>query len=436
MFVDKAKIYVKAGDGGDGLVAFRREKYVPEGGPAGGDGGRGGDVIFRVDEGLRTLMDFRYQRHFKAERGVKGRNKSQHGANAEHMIVRIPPGTVLIDDDTQEVIADMTRHGQQVVVARGGRGGRGNTRFATPANSAPELAENGEEGQERYIVMELKVMADVGLVGFPSVGKSTLLSVVSAAQPKIGAYHFTTITPNLGVVDVGDSRSFVMADLPGLIEGASEGVGLGHEFLRHVERTRIIIHVVDMSGSEGRDPFEDWVMINDELKQYNANLIDRPQIVAANKMDMPESEENLAAFRTQVAEVRPDLEIMPISSLTRQGVQELLYRAADILDSIPVAPVVEEVAETSERKVYKLEAEEDNSFTITRDNDAFVVSSPRIERMLKRMQLSTHDAILKLARTLRHMGVDAELRKRGAVEGTIVRIGDFEFEFVENSSYY
>ncbi|WP_042199633.1 GTPase ObgE [Paenibacillus camerounensis] len=436
MFVDKAKIYVKGGDGGDGLVAFRREKYVPEGGPAGGDGGRGGDVIFRVDEGLRTLMDFRYQRHFKADRGIKGRNKSQHGANAEHMIVRIPPGTVLIDDDTQEIIADMTRHGQQVVVARGGRGGRGNVRFATAANSAPELAENGEEGQERYIVMELKVMADVGLVGFPSVGKSTLLSVVSAAQPKIGAYHFTTITPNLGVVAAGDGRSFVMADLPGLIEGASEGVGLGHEFLRHVERTRIIIHVVDMSGSEGRDPFEDWVLINDELKQYNANLLDRPQVVAANKMDMPESEANLISFRERIAELRPDLEIMPISSLTRQGIQELLYRAADLLDSIPVAPVLEEVAETVERKVYKLEAEADDSFTITRDNEAFVVTSPRIEKMLKRMQLSTHDAILKLARTLRHMGVDAELRKRGAVEGTIVRIGDFEFEFVESSSYY
>lgn len=436
MFVDKAKIYVKGGDGGDGIVAFRREKYVPDGGPAGGDGGRGGDVIFRVDEGLRTLMDFRYQRHFKADKGIKGRNRSQHGANADHMIVRIPPGTMLIDDDTQEIIADLTRHGQQVVVARGGRGGRGNARFATAANKAPELAENGEEGQERYIVMELKVMADVGLVGFPSVGKSTLLSVVSAAQPKIGAYHFTTITPNLGVVDVGDGRSFVMADLPGLIEGASEGIGLGHEFLRHVERTRIIIHVVDMSGSEGRDPFEDWVLINDELKQYNAALIDRPQIVAANKMDMPESEENLIAFRERVAELRPDLEIMPISSLTRQGVQELLYRATDILDNIPVAPVVEEVSGTTERKVYKLEAEDDNSFTITRDNEAYVVNSPRIEKMLKRMQLSTHDAILKLARTLRHMGVDAELRKRGAVEGTIVRIGEFEFEFVENSSYY
>lgn len=436
MFVDKAKIYVKGGDGGDGLVAFRREKYVPNGGPGGGDGGKGGDVIFRVDEGLRTLMDFRYQRHFKAKRGEKGRNKSQHGANAENMIVRIPPGTVVIDDDTGEVIADLTRHGQQVVVARGGRGGRGNIRFATPANPAPELAENGEEGLERYVTLELKVMADVGLVGFPSVGKSTLLSVVSAAQPKIGAYHFTTITPNLGVVEVEEGRSFVMADLPGLIEGAHTGIGLGHEFLRHIERTRIIIHVVDMAGSEGRDPFDDWLKINDELKLYNAGLAERPQIVAANKMDMPEAEEHLEKFKEQVAAVRPDLEIMPISSLTRQGVKELLYRAADLLDQIPEEPDVEEVAEVQERKVYKLEKEEDEGFRIVRENETFIVESPKIERMMKRMQLNSHDAILKLARTLRHMGVDDELRKRGAVDGTIVRIGDFEFEFVEGSSYY
>ncbi|MFB5678507.1 GTPase ObgE [Paenibacillus terreus] len=436
MFVDKAKIYVKGGDGGDGLVAYRREKYVPNGGPAGGDGGKGGDVIFRVDEGLRTLMDFRYQRHFKAKRGEKGRNKSQHGANAENMIVRIPPGTVVIDDDTGEVVADLTRHGQQVVVARGGRGGRGNIRFATPANPAPELAENGEEGQERYVTLELKVMADVGLVGFPSVGKSTLLSVVSAAQPKIGAYHFTTIAPNLGVVEVEEGRSFVMADLPGLIEGAHTGIGLGHEFLRHVERTRIIIHVVDMAGSEGRDPFDDWVKINEELKLYNAGLAERPQIVAANKMDMPEAAENLEKFKEQVAAVRPDLEIMPISSLTRQGVKELLYRAADLLDQIPEEPDVEEIAEVQERKVYKLEKEEDEGFRIVRENETFIVESPKIERMMKRMQLNSHDAILKLARTLRHMGVDDELRKRGAVDGTIVRIGDFEFEFVEGSSYY
>lgn len=436
MFVDKAKIYVKGGDGGDGLVAFRREKYVPNGGPAGGDGGKGGDVIFRVDEGLRTLMDFRYQRHFKAKRGEKGRNKSQHGANAENMIVRIPPGTVVIDDDSGEVIADLTRHGQQVVVARGGRGGRGNIRFATPANPAPELAENGEEGQERYVTLELKVMADVGLVGFPSVGKSTLLSVVSAAQPKIGAYHFTTITPNLGVVEVEEGRSFVMADLPGLIEGAHTGIGLGHEFLRHVERTRIIIHVVDMAGSEGRDPFDDWVKINEELKLYNAGLAERPQVVAANKMDMPDAEEHLKEFKEKVAAVRPDLEIMPISSLTRQGVKELLYRAADLLDQIPEEPDVEEIAEVQERKVYKLEKEEDEGFRIVRENETFIVESPKIERMMKRMQLNSHDAILKLARTLRHMGVDDELRKRGAVDGTIVRIGDFEFEFVEGSSYY
>ena len=436
MFVDKAKIYVKGGDGGDGLVAFRREKYVPNGGPAGGDGGKGGHVIFRVDEGLRTLMDFRYQRHFKAPKGEKGRNKSQHGANAEHMVVRIPPGTMIMDDDSGEMLADMTRHGQEVIVARGGRGGRGNMRFATPANPAPELAENGEEGQERYITLELKVMADVGLVGFPSVGKSTLLSVVSAATPKIGAYHFTTITPNLGVVEAGDGRSFVMADLPGLIEGASKGVGLGHEFLRHIERTRIIIHVVDMAGSEGRDPYDDWMKINEELRQYNANLESRPQIVAANKMDMPDAAEHLEEFRRQVAEVRPDLEILPISSLTRQGIQELLYRAAELLDQMPDEPDVEEVAELQERKVYKLETEEDDSFRIVRENDIFVVESAKIERMMKRMQLTSHDAILKLARTLRHMGVDDELRKRGAKDGTIVRINDFEFEFVEGSSYY
>lgn len=436
MFIDKAKVYVKGGDGGDGIVAFRREKYVPEGGPAGGDGGKGGDVIFRVDEGLRTLMDFRYQRHFKADRGVKGRNKSQHGANAENMIVRIPPGTVIIDDDTQEVLADLTRHGQQIVVARGGRGGRGNTRFATPSNPAPELAEHGEEGEERWIVLELKVMADVGLVGFPSVGKSTLLSVVSAAQPKIGAYHFTTITPNLGVVDVDEGRSFVMADLPGLIEGAHEGVGLGHEFLRHVERTRVIIHVVDMAGSEGRDPFDDWLKINEELKLYNAQLENRPQIVAANKMDMPDAAEHLEKFRKQVSEIRPDLEIMPISSLTRQGIKELIYRTADLLDQIPEEPALEEVTELSERKIYKLEKEEEQDFVIRRENEDFVIESAKIERMMKRMQLNTHDAILKLARTMRHMGVDDELRRRGAKDGTIVRIGDFEFEFVEGSSYY
>ncbi|MDT8979744.1 GTPase ObgE [Paenibacillus sp. chi10] len=438
MFVDKTRIYVKGGDGGDGIVSYRREKYVPMGGPAGGDGGHGGDVIFRVDEGLRTLVDFRYQKHFKADRGEKGRNKSRHGANAEDMIVRVPPGTVVIDDDTKEVIADLTRQGQEVVIAKGGRGGRGNIRFATANNPAPELAEHGEEGQERWVILELKVMADVGLVGFPSVGKSTLLSVVSAAQPKIGAYHFTTITPNLGMVDVGEGRSFVMADLPGLIEGAHTGIGLGHEFLRHVERTRIIVHVVDMAGMEGRDPFDDWVKINEELKLYNEKLSERPQIIAANKMDMPEAEENLAVFREKVREMTgSDIEIMPISSLTRQGIQELLYRAMELLEQLPDAPEVEEVAEVDERKIYRFEkTRHDSEFTIRRENDTFVVESEAVENMLKRMQMNSHDAILRFARTLRHMGIDEALRKRGAVDGTIVRIADFEFEFVEGSSYY
>ncbi|MDF2964559.1 MAG: GTPase CgtA [Paenibacillus sp.] len=431
MFLDKAKIYVKGGDGGDGLVAFRREKYVPEGGPAGGDGGNGGDVIFRVDEGLRTLIDFRYQKHFKATRGEKGRNKSQHGANADDMIVKVPPGTVVIDDDTHEILADLTRHGQEVVVAKGGRGGRGNTRFATPNNPAPEIAENGEEGVERWLVLELKVMADVGLVGFPSVGKSTLLSVVSAAQPKIGAYHFTTLTPNLGVVDVGDGRSFVMADLPGLIEGAHQGVGLGHEFLRHVERTRVIVHVVDMAGTEGRDPFDDWVKINDELKLYNAKLEDRPQIVAANKMDMPEAGEYLASFKSRLAEINPEVLVLPISAVTKNGVQELLYKVADLLETIPEMPLVEDLVDLSERKVYKLEAKDDEDYVIRRENEMFVVESPSIEKLIKRTNFSTQESVTRFARILRKKGIDQALRDRGAQDGQTVRIGDFEFEFVE-----
>jgi len=436
MFVDKAKIYVKGGDGGDGLVAFRRELYVPEGGPAGGDGGKGGNVIFRVDEGLRTLLDFRYQKHFKAPRGEKGRNKSQHGANAEDMIVRVPPGTIVVDDDTNELIADLTRHDQQVVVAKGGRGGRGNTRFKSPANTAPAIAENGEEGQERWVRLELKVMADVGLVGFPSVGKSTLLSVVSGAQPKIGAYHFTTLTPNLGVVDLGDERSFVMADLPGLIEGAHTGVGLGHEFLRHVERTRVIVHVVDMSGMEGRDPFDDWVKINEELKLYNAKLAERPQIVAANKMDMPDSETNLESFRKQVEELHPDMLIMPISSLTRQGIQELLYKVADLLDTLPHHLITEEAEaeDPEEGVVYRFEPGNDTSFTIVRDNEVFVIQSEAIEKLMRRTQFNSHEAVVRFGRILRGIGVDAELRKRGAKDGSTIRIGKFEFEFFEGGS--
>lgn len=432
MFVDKAKIYVKAGDGGDGIVAFRREKYVPEGGPAGGDGGRGGDIIFRVDEGLRTLMDFRYKRHFKAQPGVKGRNKSMHGANAEPMIVLVPPGTMVIDDDTNEVVADLVQHDQEVVVAKGGRGGRGNTRFVTASNTAPEISENGEEGQERWVVLELKVMADVGLVGFPSVGKSTLLSVVSAARPKIADYHFTTLTPNLGVVEAGDGRSFVMADLPGLIEGAHEGVGLGHEFLRHVERTRVIVHVVDMSAGEGRDPYEDWLKINEEVRLYNAKLEERPQLIAANKMDIPEAEENLKVFKQKLADNHGIDKVFPISAASLQGIKELMFEIADQLDELPDAPPVEEVAEVEERKIYRFERnKEENDFTIRRENDTFVVESPSIEKLMKRTNFGSHDAVLRFGRILRKIGVDQELRKRGATDGQTIRIGEFEFEFVE-----
>lgn len=437
MFVDKAKIFVKGGDGGDGIVSFRREKYVENGGPAGGDGGHGGDLIFRVDEGLRTLMDFRYQKHFKAQRGERGKVKGMHGASAEDTIVRIPPGTVIIDDDTQEIIADLTRHGQQVVVAKGGRGGRGNIRFATATNPAPYISENGEEGEERWVVLEMKVMADVGLVGFPSVGKSTLLSVVSGAKPKIGAYHFTTITPNLGVVDVGDGRSFVMADLPGLIEGAHEGVGLGHEFLRHVERTRVIIHVIDMAASEGRDPYEDWQKINSELSLYNEKLAERPQVIAANKMDMPEAAEQLELFKQQLEQSGSErvYEIVPISSLTKQGIQELLYKAADILDTVAVQAEVEEVKEIEERKVYSYEKKEEITFTIRREDEVFVVESEGIARMMKRMNLNSYDAVMRFARIMRKLGVDEALRKAGAKDGDMVSVADFAFEFFEGSDY-
>jgi len=432
MFVDKATINLKAGDGGDGIIAFRREKYVPAGGPAGGDGGNGGNIIFRVDEGLRTLMDFRYKRHFKADRGVNGRNKTMHGANADDLIVRVPPGTVVTDEATQEIIADLTLSEEERVIVHGGRGGRGNARFATPVNSAPDIAENGEAGQELTVTLELKVIADVGLVGFPSVGKSTLLSVVSAAQPKIAAYHFTTLSPNLGVVAMGDERSFVMADLPGLIEGAHQGHGLGHEFLRHIERTRIIVHIIDISASEGRDPYEDWLKINEELKQYSSELQKRPQIIVANKMDMLESANNLRHFRAKLHEFDGHLTVFPISAATQEGVQLLLYRIADLLDELPKFTELEQVVDKDNRKIYKLEKDgKENEFIVRRENEGYVVESVGIEKLIKRSNLNSPDAILRFARILRSMGVDSRLRELGAEDGQTVRIGNFEFEFQE-----
>jgi GTP-binding protein len=434
VFVDKVKVYVKGGDGGNGMVAFRREKYVPFGGPAGGDGGRGGDVIFEVDEGLRTLMDFRYQKHFKAKRGENGRSKSQHGAGGEDKIVKVPPGTVVRDADTGELIADLTEHGQRAVVARGGRGGRGNIRFATPVNPAPEIAENGEPGEERWVDLELKLLADVGLIGYPSVGKSTLLAAVSAARPKVGAYHFTTLVPNLGVVQVEDGRSFVLADLPGLIEGAHQGVGLGHQFLRHVERTKVLVHVIDMAGSEGRDPYEDWKKINEEIKLYRQDLEHRPQIVAANKMDLPDAEEYLELFKEQVG---PDVPVYPISAATRQGLRELLFAVADLLDQVekegPTEPVIEQEF-TATRKIYKAE-EEKPAFTIRRENEVYVVEGERIEKLVHMTNFNYHDSILRFAHTLKKMGVEDALRERGAKDGDTIRIGELEFELTDAADY-
>ncbi|MCC9879316.1 GTPase ObgE [Streptococcus agalactiae] len=435
MFLDTAKISVKAGRGGDGMVAFRREKYVPNGGPWGGDGGKGGSVIFKVNEGLRTLMDFRYNRNFKAKAGEKGMTKGMHGRGAEDLIVSLPPGTTVRDANTGKVITDLVEHDQEFVVARGGRGGRGNIRFATPRNPAPEIAENGEPGEERELQLELKILADVGLVGFPSVGKSTLLSVVSAAKPKIGAYHFTTIVPNLGMVRTKSGDSFAMADLPGLIEGASQGVGLGTQFLRHIERTRVILHVIDMSASEGRAPYDDYVSINNELETYNLRLMERPQIIVANKMDMPDSEENLAAFKEKLAANYDEFDdipmIFPISSLAHQGLENLMDATAELLANTEEFLLYDET-DMQEDEAYYGFNEDERPFEITRDDDAtWVLYGDKLEKLFVMTNMERDESIMKFARQLRGMGVDEALRERGAKDGDIVRIGNFEFEFVD-----
>lgn len=435
MFLDQVTIDVKAGKGGDGMVAFRREKYVPDGGPAGGDGGRGGDVILIVDEGLRTLMDFRFNRHFKAQPGENGMSKGMHGRGPEDTYVKVPQGTTVRDAETGALLGDLIENGQTLVVAKGGRGGRGNIRFASPRNPAPEIAENGEPGQERKIELELKVLADVGLVGFPSVGKSTLLSVISSARPKIGAYHFTTLVPNLGMVTTSDGRSFAAADLPGLIEGASQGVGLGTQFLRHIERTRVILHVIDMSGMEGRDPYEDYLAINKELSTYNLRLLERPQIIVANKMDMPDAPENLVKFKEQLNkekedEFADDIPVFPISGVTRQGLDALLNATADLLEVTPEFPLYEE--ELEEETVHYGFNPEGPEFQIDRDSDAtWILSGEKIEKLFQMTNFDHDETVMRFARQLRGMGVDEALRARGAKDGDLVRIGEFEFEFVE-----
>ena len=434
MFLDEVKIFVRSGDGGNGLVAFRREKYVPKGGPAGGDGGRGANVVFIVDEGLRTFMDYRYQKKFVAPNGENGMSKGMHGRKSKDLYLKVPPGTVIRDTDTGEVLADLVEHEQEVVVARGGRGGRGNCRFATPSNPAPEIAENGEPGEERNLTLELKLMADVGLVGFPSVGKSTLLSITSKAKPKIADYHFTTLAPNLGVVETKDHRSFVMADLPGLIEGASQGVGLGHQFLRHIERTKVIVHVVDMSATDGRDPYEDYKIINQELGEYNMRLLERPQIVVANKMDIPAAQENLEEFKSKLAADGEEVDIVEISAFTRTNVDNLLYKISDILDSTDPNMLYEldTEEESMENRVLYKHKPKDETFKITRDDTgAYVVSGPGIERAFLMTDFNRDASVRRFAQQMRSMGVDDALRERGCKNGDTVKILKGEFEFVE-----
>ncbi|CAJ1227471.1 GTPase ObgE [Levilactobacillus zymae DSM 19395] len=429
MFVDQVKINVKAGNGGNGMVAFRREKFVPNGGPAGGDGGRGGNVVFVVDQGLRTLMDFRYQRKFKAKNGGNGAIKSMTGRGADDLIVQVPQGTTVINNLTGAVIGDLVGDDDSVIVAHGGRGGRGNIHFASPKNPAPEIAENGEPGEEFEVRLELKVLADVGLVGFPSVGKSTLLATVTSAKPKIAEYHFTTLVPNLGMVRLPDGQDFVMADLPGLIEGAAKGIGLGFQFLRHVERTRVILHVIDMSGVEGRDPYDDFEKINRELLAYDPDILKRPQIVVASKMDMPDAADNLATFKQNLAQdqlLAQKPEVFAISTLTHDGLTPLLQRTAEILAQTPKFPVKDATVKTAE---YNFQQTPD--FTITRDPDGvWILSGDKLEKLFKMTDVTHDESLLRFARQMRGMGVDNALRDKGAQNGDTVQIDDFSFEYM------
>lgn len=421
MFIDEVLIKVEAGNGGDGCLAFRREKYIPMGGPFGGNGGKGADIKFVVDEGLHTLIDLRYMKKIKGDKGENGRGKNQNGSNAEDVIIKVPLGTVVTDNETGLILADLKHKDDEVVVAYGGRGGRGNTAFKTQSNPAPNFAENGEPGEERNLKVELKLLADVGLVGMPSVGKSTIISCVSKAKPKIAAYHFTTLTPNLGVCKSKDGRSFVMADLPGLIEGASTGEGLGDRFLRHIERTRVIAHVIDMSGFEGRDPYDDYVIINKELENFNDKLLNKPQIIIANKMDMESSLENLDKFKEKV-----NLPVYEVSAMNNDGLDIVITKLADMLDEIPSTPLYEEEAFES-HVLYKFKKEE--PYTIVKENDEFVIKGEQIEKLFRMTKFNTEESMQRFAKKLRKMGIDDKLIEMGCKEGDMIRILDFYFEF-------
>jgi GTP-binding protein len=426
MFTDKAKIFIKAGSGGNGAIAWRREKYVPAGGPDGGDGGRGGSVIFHVDTGMTTLMDFKYKRKYSAKTGMDGEGGRRKGKDGEDIIINVPQGTIVRDAQSNLIIADLSDPEKDEVLAKGGNGGWGNSHFATAVRQAPNFAKNGQPGEEREIILELKLLADVGLVGFPNVGKSTLLSMTTKAQPKIANYHFTTLEPNLGVVDMGEHRSFVMADIPGIIEGASEGVGLGHEFLRHIERTRLLIHVVDVSSIEGRNPIEDFDIINEELSAYDMSLEERPQLIAANKTDIIQDETVFEEFKAEMK--RRGYEVFEISAATGKGVNELMMRTFEELSKLP--PII-----TFEPQI-DLEAERfvDKSgkgFEINIDSDgAYVITGSWIEAVGNSVTFDDNESLGYFQRALINRGVIEELIKMGIEEGQLVRIGDLEFEFI------
>ncbi len=420
MFVDEIVIKVIAGAGGDGCTSFRREKFVPMGGPDGGNGGKGASIIFKVDNNLKTLIDFSYKKIIKGEKGINGKGSNKYGANAEDIYLLVPAGTTIIDNESNTVLADMTQDKEEFVVALGGRGGRGNKAFATHDNPAPKFSEKGEPGEEKTIKLELKVLADVGLIGMPSVGKSTLLSQISASKPKIAAYHFTTLSPNLGVVRLKDYRSFVMADLPGLIEGASEGVGLGTSFLKHAKRTKILAHVIDMAATEGRDPIKDYKVIRKEIEEYDEKLANKMEVIVANKMDVASSNENLKKFK----EKYPDKLIFPISSINNTGIEALLTTLMDLLEEIP------------DENLYNLDVEEktytyedDKPFKIHKEDDIWIVEGEKIEKLFKMTRFEEEEGVLRFARKLKGMGVDDELERLGAKPGDEIQIMDYIFEF-------
>ena len=423
MFIDKARIFVKSGNGGNGAVSFRREKYVPAGGPDGGDGGNGASVIFEVDLGLRPLMDFKYQRKYVAEHGEDGSKKRKAGRNGEDLILKVPPGTIIRDEATGLVIADLKEEGDRAVVAKGGRGGKGNQHFANAVRQAPAFARSGSDGVEKWVVLELKMIADVGLLGFPNVGKSTFLSVVTKAKPKIANYHFTTLTPNLGVVQTKFGESFVLADIPGLIEGAAEGVGLGHDFLRHVERTKVLIHIVDISGLEGRDALDDFDKINGELKLYNEKLATRPQVVVANKMDILEDESIFDEFKNEL-EGR-GYKVFKMSAATRQGVDDVIAYVSELLRE------AEEIELVSEEEMFRPELDEvqDEGLQIDIEDGVYVVTGKSLRRIMYSVNFDDMESLQYFQKAMESQGVFDRLREMGIEDGDTVRIYEIEFEF-------